>query len=102
MMQLLLLPLFGSVTCTPENKGIQFDIQHVAKSDSVSVVYPIYFGLSIVYFNLVEITFPKKFSALSPEGSHLKKNWFIFSSTNLLDNKGIIKETSNSLRNHLT
>jgi hypothetical protein len=27
---------------------------------------------------------------------------FIFSSTDLLDNKGIIKETSNSLRKHLT
>jgi hypothetical protein len=55
-----------------------------------------------VYFNLVEIIFPKKFSALSPEGRQLKKNWFIFTSIDLLDKKGIIKETSNSLRNHLT
>jgi hypothetical protein len=40
--------------------------------------FPIYFGLSIVYFNHVEIIFPKKFSALSPEDSQLKNNWFIF------------------------
>ena len=31
MMQMLLLPLFGSVTCTPENKGIQFDIHNAVK-----------------------------------------------------------------------
>jgi hypothetical protein len=55
-----------------------------------------------VYFNHVEIIFPKKLSALSPEDSQLKKNGLFFSSTDLLDNKGIIKETSNSLRNHLT
>jgi hypothetical protein len=58
--------------------------------------------LSGFYFNLVEIIFPKKCSALSPEGSQFKKKWLIFSSTDLLDNKGIIKETSNSLRNHST
>jgi hypothetical protein len=31
-----------------------------------------------VYFIHVEIIFPKKFSALSPEGSQLKKNGLFF------------------------
>ena len=37
-----------------------------------------YFGLSVVYFNLIEIIFPKTFSAISPEGSQCKKKMGLF------------------------
>ena len=70
--------------------------------ETCSNYFPIYFGLSIVYFNLVEIIFQRNVLLYLQKAANLKKNWFIFSSTDLLDNKGIIKETSNSLRNHLT
>jgi hypothetical protein len=39
---------------------------------------------------------------ISMKINNLKTIGLFFSSTDLLDNKGIIKETSNSLRNHLT
>jgi hypothetical protein len=41
-------------------------------------IFYLSFGLSVVYFNLIEIRFPKTFSAISPEGSQCKKKMDLF------------------------
>jgi hypothetical protein len=48
--------------------------------------------LCIVYFYLVEIIFPKKFSAQSPEGSHLKKIGLFFRQQIYLTTKALLKK----------